>query len=131
MNVHSKEIQRAAGLLVCLGVLAAVLAVRGIVGSLPHEPRLYIHNDSMGPLRDTVVHSKCGDLALPALADGETARLDLIPRTGCVYEIHGTALHGDYLLYLLDLARDRRASVEITIGLDFVEADLTSSSVTW
>lgn len=91
----------------------------------PREPRIYLSNDSQGAFRDRVIRSSCGDLPLPELPEGQVIRLDLVPRPGCKYQIHGDTLTGDDLIRLLDMARDERVDVQITVDIDRVVADLS------
>lgn len=131
MSVHVRSRLRTRALAVLLCVLALLFVVRGILGSLPHEPRLYILNDSLRPIRDRSIHSACGDIALPRLAHGQSIRLDRMPRPGCSYAYGGETLHVDHLLRLLELARDRKSDVEIRIGLDYFDATLTTRHKCW
>ncbi len=102
------------------------MAARGLLSRLPHDPRIYVANQSAGIWQEQVIHSPCGDTPLPPLAEGEEVRLDLKPRPGCKYRIHCDTLEGDYLINLIELARRERADVRTIVDIDRVIADVTA-----
>jgi hypothetical protein len=121
----------ALGLLALLGALAALYAGREALRGLPHEPRLYLANESLGAVTEWVIRSDCGDVRLPPLAEGQRVRLPITPRPECRYEIHRTALEGGEVVRLVELARRERADVAIEVGIDYVHINLVKARVSW
>jgi hypothetical protein len=101
-----------------------ILFAGNLIGRLPHEPRLYLVNESLGTFDDRAIHSACGDIEIPPLGEGEWVRLALVPRPGCEYVIDHTALQGDEMIRLMELARQEKTDVKIEVGIDYVRADL-------
>ena len=127
MSLNTRTRQRILGLGVLLGIVVLILVLCDTLGCLHwHEPRLYLANESFGELRDPVIHSACGDIKLPALADGQRVRLDLVPRSDCRYTIERETLEGYELLRLIELGRRENADVVFEVGIDYVEPVLRS-----
>jgi hypothetical protein len=131
LSPQARSRRLARWLVVFLGILALILAIRGALGRLPHEPRLFLVNESLGAFDDQVIRSACGDVLLTPLAEGQGVRLELEPRAGCEYEIQRVTLAGDYLLHLIELGREQKMDVEIEVGIDYVDADLTTRYKLW
>lgn len=118
-------------LFAALVALVIMVAVRGGLGLLPHEPRLFLSDESLGTFNDRAIRSPCGDVELPRIAEGRSVRIDLVPHTGCEYELHGTTLKGDHLLRLIAMGRERKEDIQIEVGIDYVETDLTTRHKMW
>ena len=76
-----------------------------MIGHLPHKPRLYLVNKSLGFFDDRANYSPCGNVELPKLAEGQSVRLRLVPRSGCKNEINHVTVEGDELLRLIELGQ--------------------------
>ena len=111
-----------------LGGLTLLVAARGIVQSLPREPRIYLVHAGGEP---DAVRSECGDVALPPLKYGEWVRLNLTPRPGCRYTVDHIAIAGDELVRLMGHARGEKADLEIVVGFDSVHVAFTRRYGWW
>jgi hypothetical protein len=87
-------------------------------------------NESWGTFDGLVIQSDCGDVAVPPLEEDQEIQVKLILRPGCRYRMN-KLLDEDELLRFIEFARAQRADVEITIGIDFVDADLTTRHQWW
>jgi hypothetical protein len=131
MTLRARTMRRLQYLGLALGIVILMLIARDLIGRLPHEPRLYLVNQSGETFDHKTIHSACGDIELPPLGEGESIRLSLAPRAGCEYAINDDRLRGEELLRLMELARKEKVDVEIGVGIDYVSTDLAKRHHWW
>lgn len=122
---------RIRGLTYAFFLLAFLLLARYILGHVPRAPGITLVNLGVPANFPLTIRSDCGDVIVPPLAEGESARIDLVPMAGCEYIIDSHTVSGDRLLELMDLARRERTDVEIRVGYDDLWTDLSDPNPLW
>jgi hypothetical protein len=121
---------RILGSLAVLSLLVIVFLGREIndyqVRNAHFEPRIVLMS-SFGQFKEGVIRSKCGDIPIPKLDEGEYVTLSLIPRPGCDYLIEGFTARGDELIELLERGRTLRRDVHIDFEINQAYVGLSES----